>query len=375
MAWSCLTGVKLTEKHLEISRICPYFTRFPLQFPLLHLEEAHPGQWLLDPFCGSGTALFAARVKGLNIVGVDASPVAVTIARAKLRQIEFAAVVDRAAHILMNETAAPIPEGTFWERCYAPDVLDALCRLRRYFMRHRRNPVDTTLCALILGLLHGQQKGGKTHYFSNHLPADFSPAQEAAIHFWKQHNLNPPRCDIMDMIRLRAAQVLTAQLPGAVGVVRNGDSRSANLSYGNARFNWIITSPPYFGMDTYQHDQWLRNWFLGGPTSPERKSKSHISHQTPEAYVGDLSKVWRNASMSCVPGARMIIRIGTVSGISSPPAIELLQASFQHSGFVWKIINITPVIRDAQSQKSTSSFMSPAPWPENETEVFAVLQP
>jgi len=156
-------------------------------------------------------------------------------------------------------------------------------------------------------------------------------------------------------------------------VVRNEDSRNLKFLQGNARFNWVITSPPYFGMDTYQQGQWLRNWFLGGSACPQGDNNSRISQQTPERYVNDLSKVWRNASMSCVPGAMMVIRIGNVFGVPSPPAIELLQASFQHSGFVWKIINTTPVNHDAQPKTPPPHFTPPAPWPKNETEVSAVL--
>lgn len=42
------------------------------------------GQWLLDPFCGSGTALLEACHCGFNAVGVDLNPLAVEIANAKI---------------------------------------------------------------------------------------------------------------------------------------------------------------------------------------------------------------------------------------------------------------------------------------------------
>ena len=40
-------------------------------------------QFVLDPFCGVGTTLLAAKQKGINSVGIDASPLAVFVSRTK----------------------------------------------------------------------------------------------------------------------------------------------------------------------------------------------------------------------------------------------------------------------------------------------------
>lgn len=42
------------------------------------------GQWLLDPFCGSGTSLLEASHCGFNAIGADLNPLAVEIANAKI---------------------------------------------------------------------------------------------------------------------------------------------------------------------------------------------------------------------------------------------------------------------------------------------------
>jgi hypothetical protein len=44
-----------------------------------------PGDRVLDPFCGSGTVLVEARLAGREVVGVDANPLAVRLARLKAR--------------------------------------------------------------------------------------------------------------------------------------------------------------------------------------------------------------------------------------------------------------------------------------------------
>ena len=67
-----------------LNAICPYWTMFPLSFPLAILAEANRGEWVLDPFCGRGTTLYAARKLGLPAVGIDSNEVASAIAAAKM---------------------------------------------------------------------------------------------------------------------------------------------------------------------------------------------------------------------------------------------------------------------------------------------------
>jgi DNA modification methylase len=64
-------------------------TGYPTQKPLALLERivaAHsrPGELVLDPFCGSGTTLVAAKKLGRRALGIDQSPEAVKIARARV---------------------------------------------------------------------------------------------------------------------------------------------------------------------------------------------------------------------------------------------------------------------------------------------------
>ena len=54
---------------------------FPLEFPLKHLKKyKRETSIVLDPFCGRGTTLYAARKLGIKAYGIDSSPVAVAIA-------------------------------------------------------------------------------------------------------------------------------------------------------------------------------------------------------------------------------------------------------------------------------------------------------
>lgn len=67
-------------------------TGYPTQKPealLARLIDActNPGDWVLDPFCGSGTTLAVCAKRGRNAVGIDASPVAIRYTNERLAPI------------------------------------------------------------------------------------------------------------------------------------------------------------------------------------------------------------------------------------------------------------------------------------------------
>jgi site-specific DNA-methyltransferase (adenine-specific) len=65
-------------------------TGYPTQKPVLLLERiirlaSNEGDTVLDPFCGSGTALVAAALLGRNAIGIDVSEDAVHLTRERLK--------------------------------------------------------------------------------------------------------------------------------------------------------------------------------------------------------------------------------------------------------------------------------------------------
>src|SRR5947209_13824381 len=117
---------KLTAPLLRLNGLCPYYTMFPLSFPFDALASSKTGEWVLDPFCGRGTTILAARLRGLPSVGIDSNPVAGAIAAAKLPQVRACEIIALTREILADVRPGPVaatPQGKFWEQCYAPDTL------------------------------------------------------------------------------------------------------------------------------------------------------------------------------------------------------------------------------------------------------------
>lgn len=80
-----LDAVQLKEKQSLTHGIHPYPAKYIPQIPaaLLDYLSLPAGSIVLDPFCGSGTTLLEANIRGLDAVGIDSNPIAALISRTK----------------------------------------------------------------------------------------------------------------------------------------------------------------------------------------------------------------------------------------------------------------------------------------------------
>lgn len=89
-----------------------------------NLLKLEPGQWVLDPFCGSGTTLLEAAHIGWNAIGIDMNPLGVLIANAKLMAFRTPpAVLSRECRALTNRLAMPIDGADWQDHLPEPDYL------------------------------------------------------------------------------------------------------------------------------------------------------------------------------------------------------------------------------------------------------------
>lgn len=330
---------------------------FPIKFPLSILEpRAAPGHRVLDPFCGRGTTSFAARLLGLESLGVDSSSVAVAITAAKLAMITVDDIVLEAQTILNSDTNAPVPDGEFWRWAYHPDVISALCCFRAAFLSDCSTPARIALRGIILGALHGPRQKTFPSYFSNQCPRTYAPKPAYAIRYWQGRGLVPRPVNVLAVIEQRAKRYYN-ELPGVTGRVRLADSRAEGAlrpDSPEALFHWVITSPPYYGMRTYIPDQWIRNWFVGGTDTVDYRSRDQVVHSSPEDFVTDLRRVWRNAAGVCADEATMVVRFGSIADRSADP-LDLIKNSLNESG--WRITTIHRAGSASEGKRQADAFL------------------
>jgi SAM-dependent methyltransferase len=322
----------------RLNAVCPYYTMFPLDFPLQQLAEAGGATRVLDPFCGRGTTLYAARLAGLPAVGIDINPVAAAIASAKIVKVEADDVVALAQQLLAAPAEVSPPDGEFWQWCFETETLQELTLLRAG-LSASGGAAAAMLRAILLGVLHGPRNKGLPSYVSNQMPRTYASKPAYAVRYWKERDLEPVRVPVLEVIERRTRRMLEQSPPAAGGRVHLGDSVRKLRSL-RQRFDLVVTSPPYYGMRTYVPDQWLRAWFLGGPPEVPYGTDGQIARKpSQEAFTAALAEVWEAVARRCAPGARLAIRFGALPSSRTDPR-QMLAASVEAAKAGWVVKEI-----------------------------------
>ena len=288
---------KPETKIAALNAVCPYYTMFPIEYPLSILRRYRRKTIrVLDPFCGRGTTIFAARLLGHEGFGIDSSPVAVAIAKAKVANCDADDVIHLANKILNGSNRVTIPTGDFWDWAYDRNTLKAVCRLRAGLLNARVDAANV-LRAICLGALHGplSKNPESASYFSNQMPRTFASKPAYSVKFWRKRKMKPRSVNVSAVIQRRLTRLGLEKLkrPRGLPEITQGDARM-KPSYRalSGRVETVISSPPYYGMKTYIADQWLRNWFVGGPPSVPYSGVEQLSHDGPAEFAASLGKVW-----------------------------------------------------------------------------------
>ncbi|PNE04263.1 putative DNA modification methylase [Alcanivorax sp. MD8A] len=298
----------------KLNAVCPYYTMFPLEFPVTILKNADRESVIFDPFCGRGTTNFAAQTYGMKSYGFDSSPIAIAIAKAKLSVTNTESVLNLLETILQKPDV-DTPTGEFWSWAFHPKTLQDVCKLRHYLAEEQETDTSVMLRAIALGCLHGPlTKNTKSpSYFSNQMPRTFSSKPAYSVKYWKNNNLPPRHVDVRVPITKKAEMVLrhSDKSESTPANIMCTDSRkSSSYSCIDENIDIVISSPPYYGMQTYVQDQWLRNWLIGGSEYVDYDISTQLSHGSPEDFSQSLADVWNNISQNASPDVKMAIRFG-----------------------------------------------------------------
>lgn len=361
-------------KH-ALNAICPYFTMFPLEFPLRVLSRLKDAQTIADPFSGRGTTLYAARAKHRYCYGIDCSPVAVAISKAKLAAASAEGVLALAKSILENPQPYEIPRGEFWSLAYHQEVLKQICQLRAALNSNSRSGNALVLRAVMMGILHGPVTATGS-YLSNQMQRTFAPKPAYAVRYWSARGMRPPKIDVYAAIERKVKGVFQSDAfefknVRPSDVVFGDASKASSWRKCTKKIDAVITSPPYYGMRTYVPDQWLRNWFVGGIAEVEYSEAGRIPSSSPETFAEGLSAVWDNIGDRASPNLDLFVRFGVLPS-RNIDARDLLLSSFEQSRFSWKRV-YTSSASSASSGRRQASQMQHNSQSENEFDLHLRL--
>jgi len=363
------------KKEFAFNAICPYYTMFPLEFPmrLLRKHQAR-SPTVYDPFCGRGTTIYAARKLALRSYGLDTSPIAVAIAQAKLARAQLEDVI-ALAEKLVARVPKDLPESSFFKRAFSKKTLLQICSLREGLINEKDATDESAILrAAALGCLHGPLPvgDGTPSYFSNQMPRTFASKPAYSVRYWRDRDLFPPSANVIDVLRKKLERItdLNDKSPSRIQNVKCLDARKA-MSFGRIKGPIVtVTSPPYYGMRTYVQDQWLRMWFLGGEEEIDYENHNQLRHGGHERFIADLAKVWSNIGRRAQNEAHLYVRFGSIPSAQSD-AREILKASLEEAGD-WKLVSV----RNAQtsnSGKRQADYMGRDSDPVGEFDFHAVL--
>lgn len=336
--------------------LCPYFAMFPESFAQGWIAElTSKGDIVLDPFCGRGTTPFCAIEMGRRAIACDVNDVAICLTRAKTDAPTLAVVRRRISQLESSfdarqwrHEAEALPE--FFAHAYSRGVLQRLVFLRNR-LDWRKSRVDAMIAALGLGSLHGEADRSKS-YFSNQMPRTISTKPKYSVRFWRERRLTAPERSVFKILRDRAC--FRYETPPPIGdcTVLHQDMRklAGQKQILPGPIRCVVTSPPYFDTTNFEEDQWLRLWFLGGPSIPTIGRLSRDDrHGHKERYWRFISDMWRSLGSVVASNGHVVIRIGSRRIAPDSIAKALAGCSAASGRHVRLITSEQSVIRQRQT--------------------------
>lgn len=222
------------------------------------------GDWVYDPFSGTGTTLLCAKKKGINGYGVEAHSFVHWVAGVKLFwEYDFVALLRQLEYFLsqcrdfLKESAEDVGlQGIFPEliyKCYHPQDLKELYLLREFISNEVTHPrvQDLLKLALTDTLRKAAAAGTGWPYIAPNKNTGDKPPKKAATIFedtvWKMYGdlvsvaKDHPACEIHNVL---------------------GDSRQRQSLEDN-QVALALTSPPYLNNYDYADRTRLETYFWG----------------------------------------------------------------------------------------------------------------
>lgn len=254
------------------ARFGPYYAMFPLDFAFEVIDKySKKGDFIIDPFAGRCSSIYAGGVLGRASLGIEINPVGWLYGTVKLQPADKKEVIDRLLAIYSKRNyykraieRMPI----FYRMCYCDEVLKFLLAARKH-LNWKISRVDATLMSILLVYLHGKLGEG----LSNQMSMTKAMGINYCVNWWEKKKLTkPPEINPLNFFIKRLDWRYEKGIPSVYGSrVIFGDS-TVELEHivkrakkTDIRFSLLFTSPPYCSVTNYHTDQWLRLWLLGGP--------------------------------------------------------------------------------------------------------------
>lgn len=296
----------------------PYPAKFPPQLPAQLIEELTlPGDLVLDPFGGSGTALLEAVRLGRRAAAIDANPVAARLTRVKARGVtakeraELLSLASQSESILVQiarcdrsacDAASLVPDFPNQLKWFASSSIHELAHLRTFVRGYDGITRDVLELAMGQAAARVSFQESETRYVS--VPRTVADGEAVRMFF-------------RDLGRMSRVLPQYGEL-GALASVIEGDARARETwdKVPKGEASLIVTSPPYPNAYDYHLYHRFRILWTGSDPRDLRRVEigSHLRQQTvvsPDLdYEQDMSCVLRHAFATLKGGAWCVFVVG-----------------------------------------------------------------
>lgn len=319
------TGKSTERSNHSLHSLLPRLGGFPPPLPAWCISEySAPGDHIVDPFCGKGTAVLEALLADRQATGNDIAPEAYLATRAKTQGVTHEEFLEYASSLELPEAprshASSAPDDV---RIFFSDAtLVQILALRRRLLRDafgpirgpsdRRGEVAQYALACLAGILHGPSRHDGRHasgfYLSLNCSHTHSQSPTYVRRYAAEHDLKPPDRDVLACLRRKSEMVQRDRVPRLKAAVLR---KSADVLDLPQRFQLAVTSPPYFRSQSYAWDNWLRLWLLGyGDYRQVRKLLIQTESIPNYAHMMRLS--FDHIAKMITPGGHIVFIVGDV---------------------------------------------------------------
>jgi len=316
-------NVREFERTKHVHRLHPYLGKFIPQLVESFLKHYfRKGDWVLDPFMGSGTTLAEANILGMNSMGVEISEFNCLIAKVKTQKYNIAEVEKEVKDILdktkeysrwLLNTKQGVFAGKYKKQHIKSEYFNTWLAERSnqeiFFYKNKiKNYKNQDILKIIISratrsarqithydLARPSKPVKKPYYCIKHRKT-CSPIEEA-LKF-----INRYSWDTINRIKEFDSRRTDAKIK-----ILQRDTRYASLYY---MFDGIFTSPPYVGLIDY-HDQHKYAYELfdftnngKGEIGPASKGRGFEAR---EQYRIGITKVFKNVSKYLKTNAKIFV--------------------------------------------------------------------
>ncbi len=337
--------------------MCSYLASFPASLAHAFIARySRPGDVVLDPFSGRGTAPLQAAAEGRIGVGNDLNPLAHVLtaaklepgtpadARTRLATLRLAWAADAPAWLALaaqvkthpghpsaqvpaagsgdgpSARTEPVPDEV--AVAFHPRTLAQILLVRSHLRMDAR--ADRFLAGALAGILHGKTPS----YLSTIMPNTFSMAPRYVRSFVTRTGYEAPERDVFDGLSAKLDRLYRQPLPTGTGIALHGDARTAGRRTRAAlrahglpdRARLVVTSPPYLRVLKYGYYNWLRTWLLGFDAAAIDAELDSAHRREP--YLAFLREVLADLRPAMTDDGIAVVVIGDVEMDRGKPSSE-----------------------------------------------------